>query len=176
MGGLVIGGFLVMTVWYKNVLLSHLTSIEYEKRIETAKELVESDLILYTYNDKRFLDNLKNSRTFKDIYQKVIDNGWIVDGTNHSIWFDAISKGKDAGSIDIIAYNYIVSQPIQKLNKKSFLMIKDQVSSYPRSLVLPKNGHMTATFAKFISRAFDTGLFHKIKYQYQLRDGEYLEG
>ena len=175
MGGLVIGGFLVMTVWYKNVLLSHLTSIEYEKRIETAKELVESDLILYTYNDKRFLDNLKNSGRFKDIYQKVIDNGWIVDGTNHSIWFDAISKGQDAGSIDIIAYNYIVSQPIQKSNKKLFLMIKDQVFYNPRSLVLPKNGPMTATFTKFISRAFDTGLFHKIKYQYQLRDGEYLE-
>ena len=175
MGGLVIGGFLVMTVWYKNVLLSHLTSIEYEKRIETAKELAESDLILRTYNDKRVLDNLKTG-TFKDVYRKVIDNGWIIDATNYRLWFKDIIEGRNAGSLDVIGYNYIESQNIQKLNKKLFLTTKDQVFSYPRSLVLPKNGHMTATFAKFISRAFDTGLFHKIKYQYQLRDGEYLEG
>ena len=172
MGSLITGGFIIMTVWYKNVLLSHLTAIEYEKPIETAKELAESDLITYTYNDKRFLENMKNSATFKDLYRKVIDNGWIVDGTNHTVWYNAISKGQDAGAISISGYNYMVSRQIQRLNKKLFLMSKDRVFSYPRSLVLPKNGPMTATFTKFISRAFDTGLFHKIKYQYQLRDGK----
>ena len=45
----------------------------------------------------------------------------------------------------------------------------------PRSIVLPKNGPYTATFDKFIVRAYDTGLFHKAKYQYQFRDGKYLK-
>ena len=43
----------------------------------------------------------------------------------------------------------------------------------PRSIVLPKNGPYTATFDKFIVRAYDTGLLHKAKYQYQFRDGKY---
>ena len=171
-GSLVIGGNLVMTVLYRNVLLSHLTATEYEKPIETAQELTESNLILYTFSDKRLLDNLKNSATFQGVYQKVMDNGWTIDGTNTSLFIQAMLNGKEAGAMDITGYYNVVSKQIQKMNRKLFLMTKDQVYSYPRTIVLPKNGPITGTFAKFISRAFDTGLFHKILYQYQLRDGK----
>ena len=74
--------------------------------------------------------------------------------------------------LELQHFMHVVTQQIKKLYKKLFLRIKDPIITSPRSIVLPKNGAYTATFAKFIAGAYDTGLLHKAKYQYQFRDGQ----
>ena len=43
-------GFIMMT-FYRTVLLSYLTAINYEKAIEDVDELIESDLKTYIFRD-----------------------------------------------------------------------------------------------------------------------------
>ena len=46
----VMAGFIMMT-FYRTVLLSYLTAINYEKAIEDVDELIESDLKTYIFRD-----------------------------------------------------------------------------------------------------------------------------
>ena len=176
-GTLVIAGFLVMFTFYRTVLLSHLTAISFDKPIESVLELAESDLTVLHLKDQRILETMKNSAKpgWKKLYEKAVKNGWIIDMSMKNIRNVEIlySKGQGVYLFDNQDINWRASQQIKKLNKKLFLRIKEPIITSPRSIVLPKNGPYTATFDKFIVRAYDTGLLHKAKYQYQFRDGKY---
>ena len=174
-GTLVIAGFLVMFTFYRTVLLSHLTAISFDKPIESVLELAESDVRVLHFQDKRLFETMANSAKpgLKELYEKTVRNGWIIDMRNFTQQGRIYNSGQGGHLLDMQDINWRASQQIKNLNKKLFLRIKDPIITSPRSIVLPKNGPYTATFDKFIVRAYDTGLLHKAKYQYQFRDGKY---
>ena len=169
-GTCIIGGFSLLLVMYESVLLSHLTATTYENPIETIQEMVDSDLTVYHIIDKILFEKMQTSQRpgFKEMYHKMIRNGWGIEYKNYSIMEQAFYNGQGGHTMDAQHYNWEASRQIKRLNKKLFLKIKGPYISSPRSVTLRKNGPMTATFDKFIRRAFDHGLFHKIKYQDQL--------
>ena len=164
-----------MFTFYRTVLLSHLTAISFDKSIESVLELAESDVQVLQFKDQRLIETMKNSAKpgLKELYEKTERNGWWIDMRNASIYNSEFYKNGQGGHLlEMQHFMVVVTQQIKKLNKKLFLRIKDPIITSPRSIVLPKNGAYTATFAKFIARAYDTGLLHKAKYQYQFRDGK----
>ena len=163
-----------MSTFYRAVLLSHLSAISFDKPIESVLELAESDHRVLHFQDQRLFEMMKVSAKpgLKELYEKTAKNGWIIDMRNYTQQGRIYNSGQGGHLLDKQDINWRASQQIKKLNKKLFLRIKDPIITSPRSIVLPKNGAYTATFDKFIARAYDTGLLHKTRYQYQFRDGK----
>ena len=87
---------------------------------------------------------------------------------------EAIQKramGEGSYMIPSFDYSAYSSIEIKKLGKPKFRRIREPYKLLPDSFLLPKNGPYTPTFDKFIMRAFDHGLFKKISYKYQFREG-----
>ena len=87
---------------------------------------------------------------------------------------EAIQKrAMGEGSYMIPSFDYSAQSSIEikKLGKPKFRRIREPYKLLPDSFLLPKNGPYTPTFDKFIMRAFDHGLFKKISYKYQFREG-----
>ena len=165
-GTLIIAGFLVMEL-YKQVLLSHLTTVSFEKPIDTVQELVDSDWQAFHFQDENILQILKNSlrKDLQNMYAKVMKNNWIADNKNISIARKRIYKGQDSLLVNTQPLYWLSTKQIKTIGKPLHRRFKDPLLLSARSLVLPKNGPLTPTFGKFITRAVDTGLFQKIKYK-----------
>ena len=170
--GLVIGCFLVMNI-YRTVLLSFLTAISVEKPIDTIRELIDSDYINYHF-DGEITDMLKDSpgQEYREMYEKASKNDWIVDNSR----MDQVRKdylaGKESFQVKSPNYKWLNSAMIKKTGKPIFRQIKKPFMTAQSSIVVPKNGPVTSTFEKYISRSFDHGIFKKLRYHYQLREGK----
>ena len=169
--GLVIGGFLVINL-YRTVLLSYLTAVSVEKPINTVRELIDSDYINFHFDDER-THMLKNSprEEYREMYRKITRNNWIVDTTNLQEARKYYLAGTQSFQVKSYNYYWLNSVSIKKTGKTIYRQIKEPILNAPSSIILPKNGPMTKTFEKFILRAFDHGVFKKLRYHYQLREG-----
>ena len=169
--GLIIGGFLVMNL-YRTVLLSYLAAISVEKPIDTVRQLIESDNKIFHFAGE-ITESLKDSprEEYRDLYRHASKNDWIVDGSRLHEVIGLIDAGLEAFMYKSFNYDWINSIAIKKTGKPYYRRIKEPLVTSMSSNVLPKNGPMTKTFEKYTLRAFDHGIFKKLKYNYQLRDG-----
>ena len=169
--GLVIGSFLVMNI-YRTVLLSYLTAISVEKPINTVRELIDSDYINWHFAGE-ITQMLKDSpgEEYREMYEKATKYDWIVDNNR----MDQTRRDYLAGtqSFQVKSYNifWLNSVAIKKTGKPLYKLSKEPCITAQSSIIVPKNGPMTKTFEKYISRSFDHGVFKKLRYHYQLREG-----
>ena len=120
---------------------------------------------------------LKDSpgQEYREMYEKASKNDWIVDNSR----MDQVRKdylaGKESFQVKSPNYKWLNSAMIKKTGKPIFRQIKKPFMTAQSSIVVPKNGPVTSTFEKYISRSFDHGIFKKLRYHYQLREGNKLQ-
>ena len=172
---LAVAGFLVVNL-YKTVLLSYLTAKSYEKPIDTIKDLLESDLKKYHFNDESFYLMKDDTRKeCRELYALGLKNGWVVNSMSE---MPKVLKGLYGGKHSFMSpkmdFNAFLKDDIEKGRGILIRKLTEEFRSFPRSFTVPKNGPLTRTFEKIIMRAVDHGLFLKIVYQYNFRKGEFF--
>ena len=158
---------------YRTVLLSYLTAVSIEKPIETVKELLESNH-RHIHFAGEVTESLKNSsrQEYRDMYEKIKQNDWIVDMSRLNETRQDFEAGIGSYMVKTYTIYFINSVAIKKTGKPLYRRIKEPIVTGKSSNILPKNGPLTRTFEKYILRAFDHGVFMKLRYHYQLREGK----
>ena len=107
------------------------------------------------------------------MWAKITKDNTFVEGGMIEMQEAIQKRAMGEGSYMIPSFDYSAysSIEIKKLGKPKFRRIREPYKLLPDSFLLPKNGPYTPTFDKFIMRAFDHGLFKKISYKYQFREG-----
>ena len=172
---LAIAGFLVMNL-YKTDLLASLTAKTFEKPIDTVKELLQTNLKVYQYDDQSF-HQLKDHprKEFRELYKQSIENDWILSSSQYPMGRQQMYEGEAAQLGPRYYFNYFLSNDIKDGKGIRFRLLKENIQSAPSCIPLPKNGPLTRTFNKFILRAVDHGIFQKLNYYYfQIPEGKYV--
>ena len=160
--------------FYRTILLSYLTAVNYDQPLENLNDLVESDLTTYIFkdeNDIQLADSPRESE--KLLWAKTQKEGSLVDFSmpEFQIALAKVNNGEESYLMPMYDYSSRSTRDIKKLGQPLFRRLKEPFRLLPNSFLLPKNGPFSPTFDKFIMRAFDHGLFKKISYKYQLREG-----
>ena len=160
---------------YKTELLTHLAAPTFEKPIDTIEDLMKSDLRKY-HMKVALVFMLENHPRpeLREIYKQAFDNGWLYDLTGENIQRvnNEVRNGLASTFTLRSLFKFYLTNDIKAGKEISMRDVKEVLSYEMASINLPKNGPLTKTFEKFILRAFDHGLFEKVKYKYQFREGK----
>ena len=101
-----IAGFIMMT-FYRTVLLSYLTAINYEKAIEDLDELVESDLKIYVFRDDTTSQLADSSRESEQkLWAKITKDNTYVKGNSIEMQEAIIKRSMGQESLLVPNFDY----------------------------------------------------------------------